>query len=119
MISKKFKRIIRSSDIFGQKVELNINCEGTQHQTQVGGAISILVMTLLFFYFAELIKKMVNHNDDKNYQIEFLVDKDENGANISNLIKVNEIGVSPYFILYSPDKNNGFMVPIIYGREAR
>ena len=55
---------IRSKDLFGQKVELTFNENGSQHNTYVGGFFSIFVRSFIFVFTSSLFLKLATHGDD-------------------------------------------------------
>ena len=59
-----FFTMIRSIDLFGQKVELSFNGEGNQHNTYIGGIVSIFVRTFIGIFTLSLIIKLLTYGDD-------------------------------------------------------
>ena len=55
---------IRSKDLFGQKVELSFNGEGSQHNTYIGGFVSIIVRTFITIFTLSLFIKLLTFSDD-------------------------------------------------------
>ena len=61
-----FLKHIKSQDLFGHKVELQFNGQGSTHNTLIGGAISIFVKLIMFVYIYMLTEKLIEFGDDKN-----------------------------------------------------
>ena len=55
---------IKSLDYFGHKIELVFNSQGSQHNTLIGGSVSIFVKVLYYSYFLLLLRKFVYATDD-------------------------------------------------------
>ena len=47
----KFTGMLSYMDLFGQKIEFNINKKASSYQTPFGGIMSLLLATILLFYF--------------------------------------------------------------------
>ena len=56
--------MIKSIDLFGQKVELSFNGEGSQHNTYIGGIVSFFVRTFIGIFTLSLIVKLLTYGDD-------------------------------------------------------
>ena len=63
-IRKKFKKLIKSQDMFGHVVNLNFNQNGTEHTTLIGGLISGLVKILISFYVLILFHRTYTYDDN-------------------------------------------------------
>jgi hypothetical protein len=52
MQNKNFKKFIKKVDIFGKKIELNYDKNGSTHKTYLGGFLTILYVTFIMAYLA-------------------------------------------------------------------
>ena len=55
---------LKDQDLFGHPVELNFNKRGSQHNTVLGGIVSIVVKALMVAYVGLLFNRMLIYGDD-------------------------------------------------------
>ena len=60
---KKNKNFIKSQDIFGHKIKLNL--QGEDHQTTFGGFVSIFLKLSMATYVMILLSKILTKSEDK------------------------------------------------------
>jgi len=76
---KKLRKIIESQDLFGHVIHLNFNRSGISHQNLIGGITSALIKTWMFYFVYYNFKKMLLHEDDKQYNDSILLNLKEHG----------------------------------------
>ena len=59
------QNFLKNQDLFGHPVHLNFNGGGPQHNTVVGGFVTLFVKALMLAYVSFLIKRMVMYEDDE------------------------------------------------------
>ena len=62
---RKISNYIRDQDMFGHTVAVQFDNKGNQHKSHLGGCISILFLSFIFWYIAVLFGKMIAYEDDK------------------------------------------------------
>ena len=75
--SSKLKTFLKNRDLFGYPIKLNFNRNGDSHKTVIGGVLSIFLKVLYYLYMAYLLHKMFNHEDDRTYSYEFMIDENK------------------------------------------
>ena len=55
---------IRKWDLFGHAIQLSFNQKGSEHQTFLGGCVSIVVRSFMIFYTYHTVTRMVSHQSD-------------------------------------------------------
>jgi len=65
MKSNNFQKLIKRVDMFGKKVELNFDKNGSTHKTYFGGFITILYVIFIIVYAAYGFLNIGNHTKDK------------------------------------------------------
>lgn len=101
---------IKGHDMFGHKVELTFNKDGSEHKTVVGGFISIFIKAFLLWYTCTLFIKMWFHQDDKITTTNYTQDFDEMGY-----VEMSEINTVNFYTLV--DSRN--FEPIEYDDHAK
>ena len=61
----RFKKFIKSQDMFGHIVNLNFNKNGTEHTTFVGGLMSGLIKLFISMYILILFRRTIFYLDNK------------------------------------------------------
>ena len=64
-MNKRCKKLIKKQDVFGKKVELSFNQNGSIHKTYFGGFITILYTIFIIAYTAFGFLNIQNHSKDK------------------------------------------------------
>ena len=75
----KLTNFIKDQDWFGHPILLSFNKKGNSHNTAIGGCLSIICKSTIIAYFAILLKKMVNYEDDKILITNMAIDYEELG----------------------------------------
>ena len=101
---------IKSHDLFGHKVELTFNKDGSEHKTLFGGFVSIFIKTFLLWYTTTLFIKMIFHQDDKITTTNYTQDFEELGY-----IEMSEIDTVNFYTLV----NSKNFEPINYDDHAK
>ena len=57
--------IIKNQDYFGHKIELKFKRKSSEHNTLMGGCVSVFINLLMMCYVAFLVKKLIRFEDDK------------------------------------------------------
>ena len=73
---KAFSAVLKSQDIFGSKVRLNFNRNGSVHTTSIGGFVSIILKLMYVGYMAILILRLITHDDDRTYNYEINIESE-------------------------------------------
>jgi hypothetical protein len=81
----KLKQVIRNRDMFGHRVELNFNNQGSSHKTLCGGIGSIMLQTLMMVFVNLNVKKLFLQEDDNLKSITKDQDLEEQGSILLNL----------------------------------
>ena len=55
---------ILEKDLFGYKVELSFNDQGSEHKTYVGGLVSLMVKSFMLIFTTSLFIKLFTYGDD-------------------------------------------------------
>jgi hypothetical protein len=55
---------VKSQDYFGHDVQLSFNKKGPQHQTLIGGVVSLFINMFMVVYVGILFKRMYLYEDD-------------------------------------------------------
>lgn len=63
MVLKKFNNYIKSWDVFGKGVALNIGGEDS-YNTWIGGFFSMIIQLMMYFYIYILIKNLATYGND-------------------------------------------------------
>ena len=75
-----------SQDYFGHKVQLNFNKKGSEHQTLIGGIVSIFINAMMIVYVTILLKRMFLFEDDDVSTATGVINfQDFNGVKMSEL----------------------------------
>ena len=90
------RKRIKNNDLFGHSVQLNFNSQGSTHNTEYGGGISLLVKIIMVIYIGILLKKLVFKDDNKNESFITAQDFEELGE-----VKMNETDVMIIFNIYN------------------
>jgi len=57
---------ITSNDLFGKAVNFTFDKKGNEHQTIIGGIISLFIRLTFLWYAVILTSRMINLDDNKN-----------------------------------------------------
>ena len=77
---------LRNRDLFGHPVQLNFNRSGPEHNTVVGGVVSLVVKAMMLTYVLLLSRRMVQYEDDDTKSVSSVLEFDyEEGLKISNM----------------------------------
>ena len=85
-IRGRFKKFIKSQDMFGHVVNLNFNKNGTEHTTFIGGFISGMVKIVIGFYVFLLFRRTIFYLDNNISSVPTVVDlvHDDKGVTLYN-----------------------------------
>ena len=92
---KRFGGLLSYMDLFGQKIEFNINKKASSYQTPFGGIMSIILACGLSYYFYFLLYKILYNDDDFLYSTPVFVDlENEEPVNYESLQILNMFHVT-------------------------
>lgn len=74
-----FNSYIKSHDLFGHTIAINLNKEGDKHQTCVGGCMSLFVKIVMLMYILLNVMNLVLYDADSIVTRFMKLDLDEAG----------------------------------------
>ena len=60
---------VKDKDLFGHKVKISFNGQGSQHKTYVGGFFSIMVKSFMIVFVTNLLIKLITKGEDSIFTI--------------------------------------------------
>ena len=107
---KQIRRIIKGFDMFGAPVHLQLKKGKQNHNTVLGGSVSLLSYILLLAYTSVLLTNMIEYKSDRIMTKPFKQD--------TNSTKLSDMRISTFnFLVYNHP--NGSMIPVKYDNSAK
>lgn len=88
-VRKRFKKIIKSQDMFGHIVNLNFNKNGSEHTTFIGGFTSGIIKIFISFYVLILLQRTIWFEDNKNTSTLTVIDLIEEDRDVTMYNETN------------------------------
>ena len=83
-MGSRFKKYVKSFDMFGYVVNLNFNKNGSEHTTFVGGFTSGIIKIMMTFYVLVLFRRTIWYTDNNISSAPTVIDLIADGRAATN-----------------------------------